>query len=154
MQNAGQSAIFNGHQTKDKEMSGSNLTTVDFDAVNIFSDAAFLHSAGSPDIVIQEDGFYTVQVDVGIGNITNSRTSAITKLFLDEGNGFEPVPGSSAVSYHRLKAQGGGQASSSAMLRLKPGDVIRGASQRSSGSGKLRLLGDQCSITIKRIARS
>lgn len=112
---------------------------------------AFNHSSGDAIITIEADGYYRVVYNLSITNPTGSKGETRSRVVLDEGAGFNEVPGSHSfasnfsASNPKLSSIGG-----NFVIPLDSADRIK-VQIKSSQSG-LETMPNGCRLNVKKVA--
>ena len=113
-------------------------------------DPAFSHTVDTPEVTINEDGWYEITYSLALGITSgNSRSDALTRLAENTGSGFVQVPGSVSATYNRNSTQNKEGASATVIRQYSAGDIIRLEALRDSSTNTISTLPDSVSLVIR-----
>jgi len=134
---SGTADYFNGYDSAGTTQLNTSYTDIPLTAG--YTTSAFSHSGA--EVTINQDNTYVIVGRFTVAQpVTSSRSEAQMRLVLDQGGGYNEIPGTIGVCYSRNDSQGKSTAEAHVVLDLVAGDKIKLQAQTNSGG---TLFGDQ-----------
>lgn len=115
-------------------------------------DSPYTHTSPGSEVTFNEAGLYTVFAKVTTEGVNGSnRTQNEMRVVLDEGSGYNLIPGTRGGMYCREVTEGTGTASAMVTVDVNSGDKIKVQAQRVSGTTDVELLPNGSSLLIIRL---
>lgn len=99
------SNIFYSSNSLVQELTSNNETNINILQNEIKNNGAY-EKINDSELKILKTGTYLIQYKINIDSRTNSRLKSLTKLYVDNGSGYQEIVDSRGYGYHRQNSQG------------------------------------------------